>query len=85
MKDFTLVLQNGTEVTLAENDMFLIKEHYERECTYEYLEENYPWDEETLHRVTETVRYLMVYKDYTEEDAIHRCIKDWNLPTEREE
>ena len=82
MKDYTLVLQNGTEVTLTQNDMFIIREHYERESIYEFLEENYAWDEETLQSVTGIVHYLMVYKDYTEEDAIQRCIADWNLPKE---
>lgn len=85
MKDHKFTLQNLTEITLTKNDMFLIHQYYERESIYEYLEENYDWDEETLKKVASQVHYLMKYKDYTEEDAINRCIKDCNLSTEKEE
>ena len=84
MKDYTLVLQNGTEVTLTENDMFIIHMHYERENLFDYLEENYDWDKKTLNKVTDEVLYLTKYKEYTEEDAIEICIKRFDLSTKEE-
>ena len=66
-------------VTLDEFDMQRIKEYYTAHCIAEYLMEKYALSEEDAVSCGYQVYDLMLYDNYTEEEAINEVLEEENL------
>lgn len=67
----------GDKVELTEGDMFRIHQHYQVQCTADYLRENHAdWDELKVQMVAKEARNLMITCDYTEDEAIEAALAD---------
>jgi len=79
MKDFNINLHNGISVSLNENEMYTIKEHYEIQCTADYLRGKYTdWSEEKIQEIATMVRYYMNKYDYTEKEEIYEVLNNYS-------
>jgi hypothetical protein len=66
MKNY--VLENGMELDVCE--MIKIKNHYERECTKEFILDNYDYSDEEATKLACEIRDYMDDYEVTETDAI---------------
>lgn len=66
------ILKDGREITVSE--MMCIVEHYEIQCTMEYLRENYEIPEEKLKLIASEVRRYMNKYGYTEIEATEKIL-----------
>lgn len=69
MKNFEI---KGIELDVC--DMIEIKNYYEKECTMEFLLENYDLTEEKARKLAYEVRYKMDKYGISEDDAIQELI-----------
>lgn len=63
----------GVELTM--NDMRVISEFYEAQCTAEYILYNYDVDEDTALELGHAVRQEMADYGCSEDDAIYEVLK----------
>lgn len=61
-------------ITLGENEMRDIHQHYEILCTAEYILENWDFTEDEATKLAYEVRRCMDKYDMTEEEAIHEIL-----------
>ena len=66
------ILNNGIELDIYE--MMNIKNHYEKECTKEYILENFDYTDEEAERLAFEVREMMSDEDITETEALQSVL-----------
>ena len=81
MKNY--VLPNGTEINREE--MSLIHEYYEIECTTEYILENYDINEETARDLAREAVEKMNDYHLSEEEAVDEIMDDYFDEDDEEE
>lgn len=78
MKNWKFKISSGQEVLLSEDDMLMIHQHFELQCTADYLRENNPdWPEEKVQMIASETRRQIDKYGLDEEDAIESAKDDY--------
>ncbi len=78
MKNLKFVTSKGIEIELSESDMAYIAQHYEAQCTADYLRsEHEDWPEEKVQAIARETRQQMNKYGYDEDDAIEEAISEY--------
>ena len=78
MENFKFKTRAGIEVELDDIDMHRVHEHYQEQCTADYLRENNrDWSEDKVQSIAYETRRQMFKYDYTEEEAIDIAIESY--------
>ena len=78
MENLKFKTRKGVEIELDAFDMSIIHQHYEEQCTADYLRENYEdWSEEKVQDIAIETRRQMDKYGYDEEEAIDIAIEEY--------
>lgn len=76
MENLKFRTRAGIEIELDSIDMSYIHQHYEEQCTADYLREIHEdWDEEKVQVIAADARRYMFKYDYEEDCAIDEAIR----------